>query len=71
MIPNTKQVQAMRKLGYSDFQIEEMLEAAKVLGDLSDNAEYEVAITERDKCLERINNIKHILSHAIITDEDA
>ena len=52
-------------------EIEEMLEAAKALGDLSDNAEYEVAITERDKCLERINNIKHILSHAVITGEDA
>ena len=52
-------------------EIEEMLEAAKALGDLSNNAEYEVAITERDKCLKHINNIKHILSHAVITGEDA
>ncbi len=52
-------------------EIEEMLEAAKTLGDLSENAEYEFAVTERDKCLERMNSIKHILSHAVITDEDA
>ena len=52
-------------------EIEEMLEEAKIYGNLSENAEYEFAITERDKCLERINNIKHILSHAVITDEDA
>ncbi len=52
-------------------EIEEMLEAAKALGDLSDNAEYEVAMAERNKCLERINNIRHILSHAVITGEDS
>ena len=31
MIPNTKQVAAMRKLGYSDEQIEEMLEDDKAV----------------------------------------
>ena len=50
-------------------EIEEMREAAKIFGDLSENAEYEFAITERNECLDRINNIKHILSHAVIIDE--
>ena len=50
-------------------EIEEMLEAAKILGDLSNNTEYEFAVTEQNKCLERINNIKHILAHAVITDK--
>lgn len=50
-------------------EIEKMLEVAKILGNLSENAEYDFAITERDKCLERINNIKHILAHAVIIDE--
>ena len=52
-------------------EIEEMLEEARSLGDLSENAEYDFAMAERNKCLERINNIKHILSHAVLTDEDA
>ena len=51
-------------------EIEEMLEDAKSLGDLSENAEYDVARAEQEKCLERINHTKHILDHAVITDEE-
>ena len=50
--------------------LEEMLEAAKIFGNLSENAEYEFARTEQAKCLERINNIKYILSHAVIADDE-
>ena len=51
-------------------EIEQMLEDAKALGDLSENAEYEVARDERDRCLEHMNRIRHILAHAVIIDEE-
>lgn len=50
-------------------EIEEMLEEARLYGDLSENLEYEVARTEQEKCLARMNDIEHILSHAVVVDE--
>ncbi len=47
------------------------LNAARSLGDLSENADYDVAI-ERFKLINaRIDTIRHILSHATIVDESA
>ena len=50
-------------------EIEKMLADAKALGDLSENLEYEFARDELDRCLERIEYIKQILSHAVVADE--
>ena len=50
-------------------ETEEMIREAKRYGDLPNNAECEFAMTEQAKCRERIDDIKYILSHAVITDE--
>ena len=51
-------------------EIEEMLEEARWLGDLSESVEYDFARTEQNKCIESIRHIEHILSHAVIIDAE-
>ena len=58
MIPNTKQVQAMRKLGYSDFQIEEMLEDDKAI-DRGEKMEWDLSAEEHKKAMKTANATEH------------
>ena len=58
MIPNTKQVQAMRKLGYSDFQIEEMLEDDKAI-DRGEKMEWDLSAEEHKKAMKTANVTEH------------
>ena len=51
-------------------EIEEMLEDAKLYGDLSENAEYHAAKAEQETCIRRISEIGNILSHAVVTDAE-
>lgn len=50
-------------------EVEEMIEQAKELGTLKQNAEYEAALDEQKWLLERIAEIEHILAHAVIEEE--
>lgn len=52
-------------------QAEAELNAARSLGDLSENADYDVAIEKFKHINDRIETIRHILSHATIVDESA
>lgn len=47
-------------------EILEALEAAKALGDLSENAEYHQAREDQGKTEDRINQIDHMLNSAIV-----
>lgn len=58
MIPNTRQVQAMRKLGYSDFQIEEMLEDDKAI-DRGEKMEWDLSAEEHKKAMKTANATEH------------
>lgn len=58
MIPNTKQVQAMRKLGYSDFQIEEMLEDDKAI-DRGEKMPWDLSAEEHKKAMKQANADEH------------
>ena len=58
MIPNTKHVQAMRKLGYSDFQIEEMLEDDKAI-DRGEKMEWDLSAEEHKKAMKTANATEH------------
>lgn len=58
MIPNTKQVQAMRKLGYSDFQIEEMLEDDKAV-DRGEKMPWDLSTEEHKKAMKQANADEH------------
>ena len=58
MIPNTKQVQAMRKLGYSDYQIEEMLEDDKAI-DRGEKMEWDLSAEEHKKAMKTANATEH------------
>lgn len=51
-------------------EVEEMVEEAKLYGDLSENTEYDVAKTEQERCSRRISEIEYILSHAVVTGAD-
>src|SRR5574343_463868 len=47
-------------------EILESLEAAKALGDLSENAEYHQAREDQGKTEDRINQIEHMLNSAVV-----
>jgi transcription elongation factor GreA len=47
-------------------EILEALEAAKALGDLSENAEYHQAREDQGKTEDRINQIEHMLNSAVV-----
>ncbi|MCX6756442.1 MAG: transcription elongation factor GreA [Candidatus Nomurabacteria bacterium] len=47
-------------------EILELLEAAKALGDLSENAEYHQAREDQGKTEDRINQIEHMLNSAVV-----
>jgi len=47
-------------------EILEALEAAKALGDLSENAEYHQAREDQGKTEDRINQIDHMLNSAVV-----
>lgn len=47
-------------------EIQESLQAAKALGDLSENAEYHQAREDQGKTEDRINQIDHMLKSAIV-----
>ncbi len=44
------------------------VEQAKLLGDLSENAEYHSAREDQGKLEERIGQIEHVLKHAVVAD---
>ena len=58
MIPNTKQVAAMRKLGYSDEQIEEMLEDDKAV-DRGEILPWDLSKEEHKKAMKNANADEH------------
>ena len=58
MLPNTKQVQAMRKMGYSDFQIEEMLEDDKAV-DRGEAMPWDLSKEEHKKAMKQANADEH------------
>lgn len=58
MIPDTKQTRAMRKLGYSDAQIEEMLEDDKVV-DQGGTLPWDMSKEEHKKAMKNANATEH------------
>lgn len=51
--------------------VEQALAEARALGDLSENAEYEIALDERARVESRIQHIQQILQRAEIRESDA
>jgi len=47
-------------------EILESLEAARALGDLSENAEYHQSREDQGKMEDRINNVEHMLKSAVV-----
>jgi transcription elongation factor GreA len=52
-------------------EIARAIEAARELGDLSENGDYHAAKDAQGKMEARIRHIEHLLGHAVITDEAA
>ena len=50
-------------------EVKEALAAARDLGDLSENSEYDEAKNEQAKLYGRITEIEDIMSHAVVIDE--
>lgn len=58
MAKNDKQIEAMRKLGYSEFQIEEMLEDDKAV-DRGERMEWDLSAEEHRKAMRYANADEH------------
>ncbi len=52
-------------------QVLQSLKEARALGDLSENAEYDAALSEQESMENRIKQIEYSLEHATIIDESA
>src|SRR5271170_4279990 len=47
------------------------IEAARALGDLSENGDYHAAKDSQGKMESRVRRLQHTLSHAVIVDDEA
>ena len=49
----------------------EKLKVARTYGDLSENSEYDAALSDQAKTEARINELKYLIDHAVIVEESA
>ena len=52
-------------------EIARAIEAARALGDLSENGDYHAAKDSQGKMESRVRRLQHTLSHAVIVDDEA